>query len=579
MTKSDRRPGLGWQRLVAVLAIVSGCHRGSTETQSQAVSGRTVSTATESPAVSSPARISFLDQTERSQVAFTYQNDSEHSGFAILESLGGGVAIIDYDEDGKPDLVFTGGGAFDTRQTRGLPGALFRNRGDWRFENVTSASGVGRSGHYSHGAIAADFNEDGFDDVLITGYGGLSLFRNCGDGTFGEVTRDAELSDQLWSSSAAWGDFNGDGSLDLFVAHYVDWTFDKDPFCPGPPGHSREVCPPRQFDGLPDVLYFGNGDGTFRIAPGETGLAADGKGLGVVAADIDLDSDLDLYVANDTVGNFLYRNDGHGRFEDISLVSGTGLSADGTPDGSMGTDISDFNGDGLPDIWVANYERENNALYRNLGMGLFRHVSQSVGIAAVGSRFVGWGTRFLDVDLDGDEDLIVANGHVIRFPVNSPRRQSPLLLENSGGARFINVSNEVGAYFSSAHEGRGLATGDLDADGDEDVVISNLNEPVAVLSNETRQGNSWLMIRLVGRQSVRSSIGAVVVARMGDRSLTRQIRGGSSYASTSSKVLNLGCGNAAIIDELTVQWNSGARWSLQKIKTNQLITVIEPGHE
>jgi hypothetical protein len=520
--------------------------------------------------------IVFRDRTAESQIRFTYRNDEEHSDFSIVESLGGGVAIFDFDQDGRKDVFLPGGGTFGHRQTSGLPSSLFRQITDWRFVDVTGPAFIGPSRHYSHGAAVADCNEDGFDDVLITGFGGLTLYQNQGDGSFRDVTAESKLDDRLWSSSAAWGDFNGDGVLDLYVAHYVDWSFDKHPLCEGPAGHPRDVCPPRQFNGLPDAIYFGKGDGEFHDATADAGLQPDGKGLGVVAADIDLDGDLDVYVCNDTVANFLYRNDGHGHFEDISLTSGTAFSDRGTPDGSMGTDVGDYNGDGLPDIWVTNYERENNALYRNLGNGIFRHVSQATGMFAIGGMYVGWGTRFIDADLDGDEDLFVTNSHAIRFAQDTPRLQRPLMLENSNLVRFVNITDHTGEYLSSAHAGRGMATGDLDGDGDEDIVVSHLNEPAAVLSNESTPKRHWLVIRLIGTSSARSSIGARAVARIGNKSMTRQIRGGSSYLSASDKGLHFGCDSAAQIDELTVTWISGGRVVLHDIPCNQVVTILEP---
>lgn len=562
-----------WRSLTMLL--LAGCQPTPPTPTPGVASNQQVGPEARSAPVQKSSRFLFEDRTETAGLNFTYQNDEVHSDFAILESLGGGVAIFDFDGDGRLDTFFPGGGTFGDQATFGIPSALFRNLSDWRFSNVTSNADIGPSSYYSHGAAAADFDNDGFDDILVTGYGGLTFYQNQGDGTFRDVTAGTGLDDHLWSSTAVWGDFNGDGCLDLYVTHYVDWSFENHPVCQGPPGHSREVCPPRQFQGLPDSLYFSRQDGTFQNGTKQAGLQPDGKGLGAVATDIDLDGDLDLYVTNDTVSNFLYRNDGHGVFEEISLISGTSLSDLGTPDGSMGTDIGDYNNDGLPDIWVVNYERENNAMYRNLGKCQFRHVSQSIGIAAIGAMYVGWGTRFLDADLDGDEDLVVSNGHVIRFPMNTPRLQRPLMLENLEGKRFINVSDQSGHYFRTSHEGRGLATGDLDGDGDEDLVISNLDQPAAMLSNESPLQHNWLVVRLIGRRSARTSIGAIAVARIGDQTLTRFHRGGSSYASTSDSKFYFGCGSAARIDELMVKWLSGSTTLLKNVMCNQTLTLLE----
>ncbi|MDA1230808.1 MAG: VCBS repeat-containing protein, partial [Planctomycetota bacterium] len=477
--------------------------------------------------------LQFVDVAADSGLNFTYRNGEENTQFAILESLGGGVGLLDYDNDGRLDVVLPGGGGFKGETVHGMPSALFQNLGQLRFQPVTEMAGVADSRIYSHGIAVTDLDGDGFSDFVVTGYGRLRLFTNQGDGTFLEEAATAGLNDNRWSSSAAFGDFNSDGHPDLYVARYVNWSFENNPKCPGPKPGDSEICPPRQFEGLPDSLYLSNGDGTFVDATTEWGLSDEGKGLGLVVGDVDLDGDLDVYIGNDTVPNFLFLNAGD-RFENASLVSGTAYSEDGQSDGSMGVDLGDFDGDGKPDIWVANFERESFALYRNDGGGYFQPVSSSIGVTATGALYVGWGTTFFDPDLDGDSDLFVSNGHVIRFPVSAPLRQKSLVLLNQAGKRVVNVAESAGEYTSSPHMGRGLACGDLDNDGDADLVISHTNEPVALLDNRSKKSGSWIRLRLIGRTSSRIPVGAIVRVEVdGKTEFVHQIRSGGSYASSS----------------------------------------------
>lgn len=531
---------------------------------------------THHPAQTLPA-ISFRDRAQSAGVTHIYDHGGAAGHASILESVGGGCAIFDFDRDQQLDLFFPSGGRFlPDQQIAGLPSALFRNVATWKYVAAGDAAFISPARHYSHGVTIGDSDQDGFDDLIVTGFGGVQYWHNMGDGTFEDRTDASKLTDSLWSTSAAWADFNGDNHLDLFLTHYVDWSFQNHPYCPAPDPKVREICSPKIFGPLPDIIYLSNGDGTFSDGSAKTGLRPDGKGLGALATDIDLDGKIDLYVANDTVPNFLYHNLGNGQFEEIGELSGTALGDKSTPDGSMGVDIGDFNLDGLPDLWVANFESESFALYRNDGNCSFLHVSQPLGVTAVGSNFVGFGTVFFDADRDGDEDIWVSNGHVILYPENAPVRQLPLVFENQSSKWFQNVASHAGDYCTQPHLGRGVAKGDLDQDGDLDFVATHLLEPHALLENVTANSNGWLQVRLIGITSNRSAVGARLTLKTSSGTQIRQISGGGSYLSHSDSAVFWGIPSGAKLIELTIHWPSGIKQVLPELKLNQTHQITEP---
>jgi hypothetical protein len=521
----------------------------------------------------------FRDVTAETGIACTYHNGVEADQYTILETLGGGVGLLDYDGDGLLDILVLGGGCFDgpdKTQIKGYRSRLYRNLGHWKFAEVTTAAGLEGPGFYTHGCAVADYDRDGWPDVLVTGYGRLALYHNEPDGTGGRhfvnVTASSGLPEGLWSTSAAWGDLDGDGYPDLIVCQYVDWSFANHPVCKGSdPSIPREVCGPAVFGGLPAKLFHNTGKGKFRDVSKEAGLRPftgdrvkdkdPGKGLGVLITDLNGDGKPDVYVANDGSGNFLYLNrssPGKIRLSETGLASGVALDDKGVADGSMGVDVADYDGSGLPSLWVTNYEDQLHALYRNTGKGYYVFSTPASGIASIGQLYVGFGTAFVDIDNDGWEDLVVANGHVRRRSNRVPIRQYPVLLRNCGNGRFVTLTQQGGEYFRQTHLGRGLAVGDLDNHGRPALVISHLNEPLVVLRNEADLGHHWLGLELAGKGR-RDVAGAVIVVEAGGRRFARFTKGGASYLCSSDRRLLIGLGGILQVDRVTVRWPWGAR--------------------
>jgi hypothetical protein len=529
----------------------------------------------------------FADMTPSSGVNHIFRSGEEAGHYTILELLGGGVALFDFDGDGLLDIFVTGGGYFDgpeKKQIKGCPCRLYKNEGNWKFKDVTAEVGLDHIDFYNHGCAVADYDRDGWPDLLVTGYGRLALFHNESNGKGGrrfvEVTKEAGLErEHFWSTSAGWADLDGDGYPDLYVCQYVNWSFANNPICGGyTKDVARDICPPRQFGAVAHALYHnvpsGNSKGQRRFldVSKEAGIRvpprADqeyGKGLGIVLVDVNNDGKPDIYVANDTTDNFLYLNDstpGKLRFREVGMEMGVARDGGGTPNGSMGVDADDYDGSGLPSIWVANYEGELHALYQNVmkgGQQYFRYATQAAGIAAIGQQYVGFGTGFFDVDNDGWPDLVIGNGHVIHHPRSGDKHQRPVLLRNQGNGRFQDITAQGGPYFRSGHLARGIAIGDLDNDGWPDLVISNIGEPVTLLRNVAKEQlpkAHWLGIELANKDH-RDIVGARVEVEVGGRRLTHFAKGGGSYMSSGDRRLLFGLGTAEAVGNITVTWPWG----------------------
>lgn len=451
---------------------------------------------------------------------------------------------------------------------------MFRNEGQWRFTSVAVHAGLA-SPHqattdYTHGATVADYNGDGFPDLFVTAFGRCRLFQNRGDGTFDDVSEGSRASFAGWSTAAAWGDVNHDGHLDLYVGQYLDWTPTRDAVCRDPRGQ-RDVCPPQRYPPAADRLYLNLGDGRFRDATADAELRGDGRALGVVAADINGDGRVDFYVANDAGANYLYLGAAMFPLADTALTAGVAFQEFGLPEGSMGVDLGDFNGDGRADLWVTNFELEDNSLYAGEADGLFRHATVAAGLAGVGFSQVGFGTGLEDFDGDGRPDLFVLNGHVYYGGGQTTYAQPAFLFRNRDGRRFDNVSNRGGPYFARPHPGRGAAVGDLDNDGSLDLVMVHQNEPVTLLRNRRRSAE-WLRVRLRGVEQNPDAIGATVRAVAGERVWTRWARSGAGYLSQFDPRILLPASGPLDVE---VMWPGGRRERFPQLAPGRTHDLLE----
>ncbi len=490
----------------------------------------------------------------------------------LLDSAGFGAAWIDYDRDGRIDIYVVNGWKLDDREIveRGR-NALYRNRGDGTFEDVTDAAGVDGAGRWCSGVAVADVDDDGLPDLFVTAFGANLLYRNRGDGTFEEVAADLGVAAPGWNTGAAFFDADGDRDLDLYVAAYIDASVEEVLAAERTldwKGVARVAPGPFGMPGAPDRFFLQREDGTFAEATEAAGLAdrALGFGFGVRALDVDGDGDLDLYVANDSDANYLYRNEGDGTFKDTGLWSGAAFDANGAAQAGMGVAAGDANGDRVPDLFVTNFSEDFSTLYVGDGDGFFRDVSADSGVGAATYRPLSWGTLLADLDNDGDDDLVVANGHIYPQVDAHPEfamtyRQRDQLLENVGGGRFVEVGDRAGAGFAIERSSRGLAAGDYDDDGDLDLLFTALDEPPLLLRNDT-EGARWLTVVLEAAPGSGGTIGATVEVRAGGRRLRRDLASGESFLSAHDPRLHFGLGDAARVEELLVRWPDGAveRW-------------------
>ena len=525
----------------------------------------------------------WRDETTQSGIRFEYWNGRESAQFTILESVGGGVALFDFDCDGDLDVLFPGGGTISPTvpiSVGGLPCTLFRNDGRGRFSNVSDLVKTSRN-LYSHGVAIADFNRDGFPDALITGYGGCTLLRNDGGEQLTDVTGVSRLQIPDWTTAATWADVNRDGWPDLFLVGYLEWSPQPDTSCGDVKRHIRDVCPPQKYPAARQQLFLNNQDGSFSLAEHATEGSGRGKGLGCVALDLNGDGWIDFYVANDQVENQLHLGGPTFPLKEVGVLSATSGSELGVPEGSMGVDAGDYDGDGLPDLWVTNFELEDNSLYHNEGGGLFRHATVQTGLGGTGRPQVGFGTGFADFDLDGWLDLFVINGHVLYETGRSAYRQSPFLLRNEAsgaGRRFRDVSLENGGpWFQGRYAGRGAAVGDLDNDGDLDLVVVQQNEPACVLMNQMQPTN-WLRLDLRGTTSEPNAVGAVVKYRFDGRELVRHVRSGAGYLSQFDQRILLPAGEQGSL-EVTVRWLTGQSERFQNLQPRYTNLIREGAGE
>ncbi len=527
----------------------------------------------------------FVNATDESRIQFVHNSAATQDRHTHL-AFGSGIGWVDFDHDDLPDLYAAQGVAFKPKRSPNpnlASDCLYRNLGDGRFEDISKVCGL-NDNDYSMGLSVGDFDNDGFQDIHVTNFGRNRLLSNNGDGTFTEIAAASGVADTDFGASCTWVDLNDDGSLDLFVVNYVKLDANDYELCTLEYKGKRHgiTCHPRSLLPTRDVLFRSHGDGQFSDATLQAGMQRSpaAQGLGVLATDLDADGDIDVYVANDSVANDLWINQGDGQLRNEAMLSGTAFNRAGRREAGMGAVVGDVDGDGLPDLFVTNYYGETNTLYRNEAAGLFLDVTDEFGLGSSSRLKLGFGTSLFDFDNDGWLDLFVANGHVHdRREINGrdePFAQRPQLFKNHGGRRFTDVSDSGGLYFQRHVVGRSCAVADYDRDGWQDLAVGHLNSSLVLLHNQTHdtQMNS-LRIELVGVRSNRSAIGAVVNVRIGENQLTRFRVGSSGYLSCDEGCLTIGVGTFGTPVDVTVRWPGGESQTYRSLQTGRRHVLIQ----
>jgi enediyne biosynthesis protein E4 len=519
----------------------------------------------------------FTTVSPQCGIDFTYQNGANGS-LLMVEATGGGCGWLDFDGDGLSDLYLIQGGDPSRPASPSQPAdRLFRNSGNGQFEDVTEWVGIDER-MYGQGIAVGDYDNDGFDDILVTNVGRDSLYHNEGDGTFSEVASASVGSETLWSSSAAWGDIDRDGDLDLYVSHYVDFDPFEPKLCRTNSGEPA-TCHPKEIEPCPDEFYLNSGDGTFLPVASRLGLSGPGnRALGVVIADFDNDDWPDIYVANDTTDNFLFMNNRGQQFDEKARLFGAAVNINGSPQASMGIAAGDYDGNGYLDLYLSHFHNEWNTLLQNLGPTGFHDVTAANQLAVPTMATLGFGTVMQDFDHNGWLELFVANGHIDDLRDDGIDLEMKPQLFAFNGQSWDDRSQLVGEYCQQRYLGRAVATADFDNDGDLDVAFVSQNQPTVVLRNDS-EGGHWLNVKLVGVASNRRGIGTRISIRCGERTFTQELAGGTSYCAAHQSILSFGFGDCGGPYALDVRWPNGARQLVADVAPNQLLVLQEPVSE